>query len=164
MLEYIHTLYDCTYWATGRVLAAAARLSPDQFVAPTGGSYGSLRGTLAHTLSAEWIWRMRFAEGESPSAKLAESDFSTLEDLRQRWQTEERAMRGFLAGLDNDDLQRVVHYHSTKGRPHQNILWQLLVHLANHGTQHRSEAAVVLTEFGASPGDLDFIVYLRIQQ
>jgi len=164
MLEYIHTFYEYTYWATARVLNAAARLSPGQFTAPTGGSYGSLRGTLVHTLSAEWIWRMRFAEGKSPTATLAERDFPALEDLRQRWQAEEQAMRGFLAGLNDEDLPRVVQYQSTTGRPHQNILWQLLVHLANHGTQHRSEAAVMLTEFGASPGDLDFIVYLRVQQ
>jgi uncharacterized damage-inducible protein DinB len=36
-----------------------------------------------------------------------------------------------------------------------------LVHVVNHGTQFRSEAAVALTEYGHSPGDLDLIFYLR---
>ena len=37
--------------------------------------------------------------------------------------------------------------------------WQMLAHVANHGTQHRSEAAVLLTEAGRSPGDLDMIFF-----
>ena len=38
-------------------------------------------------------------------------------------------------------------------------LWQALAHVVNHGTQHRSEAAVLLTAAGHSPGDLDMVDY-----
>jgi uncharacterized damage-inducible protein DinB len=33
------------------------------------------------------------------------------------------------------------------------------IHLLNHDTQHRSEAAVLLTAAGRSPGDLDLVDY-----
>jgi uncharacterized damage-inducible protein DinB len=39
----------------------------------------------------------------------------------------------------------------------------MLLHLANHGTQHRSEAAVLMTAAGHSPGDLDLWDYAESQ-
>ncbi len=70
-------------------------------------------------------------------------------------------MRAYLAGLRSGDLAQIVRYQTTSGEGRENLLCQLLAHLANHGTQHRSVAALRLTQLGRSPGDLDFIAYLR---
>ena len=42
-------------------------------------------------------------------------------------------------------------------------MWQALLHVFNHGTQHRSEAAALLTDAGRSPGDLDLIDFAEEQ-
>ena len=160
----ILTLYEYNYWANARVLRAAANVSAAQFTAPARLSHGGLRGTLVHTLSAEVVWRLRFQEGVSPSALLDQDEFPTLESLRLRWDAEEHAMRAFLGSLHDDDLNRTVRYTSTKGIPYENVLWNILVHVVNHGTQSRAEAAVLLTEYGQSPGDLDLILFLREQR
>ena len=39
----------------------------------------------------------------------------------------------------------------------------MLVHVVNHGTQHRSEAAAILTAEGHSPGELDLFNYAEEQ-
>jgi uncharacterized damage-inducible protein DinB len=157
----ILTLYDYNYWANARVVSVAAQLTPDQFTAPAGLSHGSVRGALVHTLGAEMVWRLRCAEGVSLSALPAETDFPTADVLRERWHDEEQKMRVYLSSLTDEALNRTVSYKTTKGVPSENVLWNLLVHVVNHGTQFRSEAAVALTSYGHSPGDLDLLVYFR---
>ena len=160
----ILTLYDYNYWANKRILEATAQVSLEQWVAPAKVSHGSLRGALVHILGAEVVWRLRCAEGVSPSALPAESEFTSLGLLIQRWREEEKAMRAYLGSIQDEALHRPVRYTTTQGVPYENILWNLLVHLVNHGTQFRAEAAVVLTEYGQSPGDLDLLLFFREQK
>ncbi len=160
-LEDIRILFDYNYWANGRVLEAATKIQQDQYEAPIRISHGSLRGTLVHILSAEWVWRMRCQKGESPEAMLREADFPTVTALKARWDKERLAMQRYLRSLSQEDLFRPVAYTTTVGVPLENVLWHILVHVVNHGTQFRGEAGVLLSRRGHSPGDLDLIVYLR---
>lgn len=161
----LQLLFDYSDWADERILGAAGRLTAAQYVATFPGvSHGSLRATLVHMLSAATIWRLRCLEGVSPGGMLREADVSTFADLRARWAEEAQAMRDGLARLDDAALAATVEYRTTNGTPMQGVLWQLLVHLLNHGTQHRAEAAVALTALGQSPGDVDLILFLRRDQ
>jgi uncharacterized damage-inducible protein DinB len=38
-------------------------------------------------------------------------------------------------------------------------MWRILQHVILHGMQHASEIAKRLTEFGHSPGNIDFIYF-----
>ncbi len=155
------TLFEYNYWANHLIFQAAAGLSPEQFTTPVRLSFGGLRGTLVHTYGTEMIWRKRCQEGISLPVLPAEADFPDLASLRQAWEKEEQAMRSYLATLSDGDLQRAVRYTNTRRVPYETVLWQILAHVVNHGTQFRSEAGVALTEFGHSPGDVDFIFFVR---
>lgn len=147
-------------WAWDRVLAQAARLTHEQYTAPAPTPQGSLRGTLVHALSAETLWPLR-ARGESLTSLLKEEEMPTFEELSVAWEQARRNAADLLGGLSDDELAAIISYKTTKGVPMQNALWHILMHMINHGTQHRSEAAMVLTGYGYSPGDLDLIVFLR---
>src|SRR5713226_8686578 len=96
LIEHFVTLYNYTYWANAKILNTSQQLSDEQFVAPAQVSHGSLRGTLVHTMSAEWMWCSRW-QGVYPKEMLHEEDFPTLEAIRKRWIAEERQMRAFLS-------------------------------------------------------------------
>jgi uncharacterized damage-inducible protein DinB len=154
-------LFDYNAWANARVLNASRNLTPEQLHAPAQCSYHSLMGTLAHVFSAERTWRQRLQEGISPNPLAAGADFATLEDLAKPWRAEEAAMRAFVASLDPAGLERWVEYITISGRPQGSTVWRTLTHVVLHGALTRAEAGVVLESLGHSPGDLDFILYLR---
>ncbi len=158
----IKTFYDYNYGANGRLLEVTVQASEQDFLAPAPLSHGSLRGALVHVLGAEWLWRVRFQEGISPPRMPPVEEFPDLASIRSRWQAEEQKMRSFLGTLDDAELERVITYTNTQGNKYQTPLWQILLHVVNHGTQFRSEAAVWLSQKGHSPGNLDFIAFLRL--
>jgi uncharacterized damage-inducible protein DinB len=154
-------LWAYNAWANARVLDAAARVTPERFLAPAPASHGSLRGALVHTLSAEWLWRQRCEFGVSPATHLDERDFPTTAALAERWNAERTAWEGFLAPLADAGAARIVAYTTTDGESRADPLWQIVAHVVNHGTQFRSEAAMLLTAAGHSPGSLDLIRFPR---
>ncbi len=157
--EDILTLYKYNQWANTKILNTAANVTEAQFLAEAAFPHGGLRGTLVHTLFAEWIWRNRW-QGESPTFRLKPNEFPTFESLRERWRQEEKLLMEFVEGLSDERLNAMLHYKNTKGIPFEQVLWKMMAHVVNHGTQHRSEAAALLTDFGCSPGDVDMIYFL----
>lgn len=152
-------LYKYNQWANAKILNAAANVTQEQYLAPASFPHGGLRGTLVHALFAEWIWRNRW-EGTSPTYRLKPEDFPTFGSLYTRWLEEEKQLMEFAECVTDERLNNTFNYANTSGKPFTKILWQAMAHLVNHGTQHRTEAAAILTNFGHSPGDIDLIYFL----
>jgi len=158
----IHLLYEYNYWANGKILAASAGVTHEQFTAPASFPYGGLRGTLVHIVDGERLWRILFETSiVTEDQDLIEADFPTFESLEKKFHEEEKLLRGYLNRLSDEDMNSHLKYTTTAGAHRDRILWHCHIHLVNHGTQHRSEAAALLTDYGHSPGDLDFTVFLN---
>jgi uncharacterized damage-inducible protein DinB len=155
----ITLLYKYNQWSTAKILDAASNVTQEQFLAPASFPHGGLRSTLVHALFAEWIWRIRW-EGTSPAARLKPEDFPTFESLRIRWAEEEKLLMHFVDNVTDEKLNSTFTYTNTKGVAFTKGLWQVMAHVVNHGTQHKTEAAALLTDFGQSPGDIDLVYFL----
>jgi uncharacterized damage-inducible protein DinB len=79
------------------------------------------------------------------------------------WAQEDAKQARFYETLTQEQLSCDVVYRTQYGEPNSQPLDQLIGHCVNHGTQFRAEAGVRLSQLGLSPGDLDYIVYLREQ-
>ena len=158
-IQNIHLMYEYNYWASGRILSAAKNITPEQLLAPAEFPYGSLRATLVHIIDAEYGWRGLF-ENNKFNEDLTPGDFSDIQSITERAHMEEQAMRAYLSGLTDEDMESRKKYIADNGEPRDRILWHCLYHVVNHGSQHRSEAAAILISYDASLGDLDFTVFL----
>ena len=154
----LQTLYDYCYWANGKLLDVVVKLTPEQFTEPVAGSYGSVRNTLVHILSAEWGWLDRCG-GARRGAALVASDYSTANSLIERWQAVESDVREFLSKLKDEDLDGMVGFSFGSGPKHAMRLGDLMVHAAVHGIHHRGQVAILLRLLGRVPGNFDVLCY-----
>lgn len=159
-LQGVRDLMAYNDWANQRILAMAEKVTPAQFTAPSNTSFGSLQATLVHLLDSEWTWRW-LVQGQGLPTTLEPDAFPNVAALRARWQEETDAWRAYVDGLSDDDVTGVIRYVTDTGITRERVLWHALFHVVNHGMQHRSEAAVLLTEYGHSPGDIDFTIFLN---
>ena len=143
----IEFLFDYDRWATGQVLDASLGLKPKAWAADSVIGERGIGGILVHALGVHERWRAGF-EGSRRPAMREDQELPSPDELGEAWEAEWLAVRAFIAGLDEAALD-AAHGEAP--------LWQALVQLINHGTQHRSEAAVILTAAGLSPGDLDIV-------
>ena len=145
----VRFLFAYDRWATQRVLAALDGLDDELWARPNVVGERGLGGILVHHLGASQRWRNGFQQtGQEPEPEL--EPLPTIDELRRRWDEEWAEVDAWLPTITEGFLNYV----------HEGVpVWQLVVHVVNHGTQHRSEAAALLTAECRSPGDLDMSDY-----
>jgi len=167
-IDEIMLLCDYNDWADARLLAACAKVSPEQYAAPTSYGHGGLRATMVHILDNIWQQRITLQgyyqepladEAAYDATELHEDAFPTFDALRERWMIEQREMRAYLDTLTEETLNGTIRY-VIPGVVRERVVWHILLDAIFHAMQHRSEAAALLTNYRQSPGDYDFTMFL----
>lgn len=131
-------------------------LSHEQFTQSTTYSHGSVRDQIVHIISADDTWFSQL-RGTADSTSFPLVDFDDRELIRAHWDTVEQMMRDYLQNLRDDML-------FTKPFPdheedHVLTMWQVLLHVVNHGTDHRAQLLRQLNDLGIKTQYQDYIFY-----
>ena len=140
----------------GRLLDACRELSPEQLDATVAGTYGTIAATLVHIANAQIGYAARFLDTDRPDP-LSEDPFPGYEALEERF------------ALGNQRLEEAAARHTTdhevqvRGDDPEGT-WTmpaalLLLQAVNHGTEHRSQVATILTQLESAPPSMDGWTY-----
>jgi uncharacterized damage-inducible protein DinB len=132
------------------------QLTGDQFTQPSSYSHGSVRDQIVHLMSVDDAWFSGLRGVELPEPL----DPATVDDrqlTRAHWDEVERRMRDYLATLRDDMLPEKPF---PDGEDEELLLWQVLLHVVNHGTDHRAQILRQLNDLGIETTSQDYIFYV----
>ena len=132
-------------------------LSHEQFTQNVDYSHGSVRNQIIHLINADDVW---FSElrGVEPLEPLPPAEFDDRKIIRAHWDNVEQRMREYLAKLRDDML-----FDKPIKEPDEDkdlIVWQVLLHVVNHGTDHRAQLLRLLNDMGVKTKSQDYIFYV----
>jgi uncharacterized damage-inducible protein DinB len=132
-------------------------LSVEQFTHPVSYSHGSVRDQIVHLMNVDEVW---FCElrGAEPSEPLPSADTDDRDVIRAHWDRVEQGMRDYLADVQDDMLFGKPIEEPEEDR--ELLVWQVLLHVANHGTDHRAQLLRLLNDLGVKTESQDYIFYV----
>lgn len=150
---------DYSAWASQRLLDAAAKLSPEELTRDFKTADKSVLDTLVHVYAADRVWLAR-AVGEH-RATFVDPEDRDLTLLQSEWPALQQRWKLWLRDFGDADVARPISYKDTRGNPYTTPVWQIVLHLVNHGTHHRGQVSGFLRTMGHTPPPLDLIAYYR---
>lgn len=150
---------DYTAWASNRLLEEAARLSPQELSRDFETSDKNVLDTLVHVFAADRIWLSRI-QG-SPRATFIDPEDRQLAVLQREWPVLHERWKQWAAPLTDEAAEAQLIYHDIKSNRWEQPLWQILLHVVNHGTHHRGQVSGFLRAMGHAPAALDLIAFYR---
>lgn len=161
MKEMLQSYAAYNYWANQRLAEVIRALPPGEAQREVPSSFSSLHATLLHMWNAEsgWWQRIRLQE----RVVMPGEGFSgTTEELLQQYLQQSRLWEEWISQASEAALAHVVAYQNTKREQFKQPVWQVALHVFNHGTYHRGQLVNMLRQLGADkiPGT-DFILWAR---
>jgi uncharacterized damage-inducible protein DinB len=134
-----------------------AQLSAEQFTQQFAYSHGSVRDQIVHLMDVDDVWFSEL-QGVEPLEPAASAQDDDRQSLRARWDAIEQRMRTYLSALQDEalDTRPIQEPEEDKGLR----VWQVLLHVVNHATDHRAQLLRSLNDLGLETRSQDYIFYV----
>jgi uncharacterized damage-inducible protein DinB len=147
-------------WATGLVLDEIVPLPSEELLKKLGGSFPSIYDTAVHLYQSDRVWLDRLEQ--RPTGQLSDYEApGCMYDLQGAWKEVHDRMVAFAGALGEADASNELDYKNLAGQPFRTPVWQILLHVVNHGTHHRGQITNMVRQLGHMATNLDLIRYFR---
>jgi len=151
-LELIKTYIEYHIDVSRRVWDLIDQITDEQFLADDAYSRGSIRNLMIHLVSTDRRWLAGLKNLEDVG-HLKFEDYSTRAEVRQVFEQVGRDLSEYANSLSAEELGQ-----NPNDVP--NPRWAVILHIINHGTDHRSTVLQRLHELVVPTFDQDFIMWL----
>jgi uncharacterized damage-inducible protein DinB len=147
-------------WADDTMLTALSLAPSEQVLQDRGSSFKSLFDTLNHVYLAELVWIKRLQGNRD--ARLADLESPVdLAALAQTWPDLHRTWIDWSRSHSSEDFEAPLILRNMQGTESQMPLWQIVLHVVNHGSYHRGQVATMLRQSGIKPPGTDLVTFYR---
>ena len=148
-------------WANQLLLSLIESLPEEQQKAEIKSSFPSLYRTVLHLLDAESIWWQRIKLQEKIT-RPSDDYTGNFADLSKQLQQQNRQWQAWVLQINEHGLQHEFFYSNSKKERFKQPVFQMLLHLFNHGTYHRGQLVTMLRQLGVEKiPPTDFMVWSR---
>lgn len=153
----LHLSYSA--WASQQLLDAAAAIPHEDLNRDFKTSDGTVANTLAHIFAADRVWLARVQS--IPQAVFITPEDRDFKTLQKAWPAMCERWKTWAAPMTDERALANISYRDMSGNPWVQPLWQIILHVVNHGTHHRGAVSGFLRAMGHKPPALDLIAYYR---
>lgn len=150
--DQFRAYYDYHFRANRKLWdEAIMTLTDAQYLQKLPYSVGSIRNQMVHLMNIEDRWFSGLRGVEVPGL-INPVYIHTRDKLREKWDVVEATIREYLANLTDAEINR--EYDAPF------LVWQVLLHVVNHATDHRAQTLAMLHQMGAPTFGQDYAYFI----
>jgi uncharacterized damage-inducible protein DinB len=161
MKELLQQYAAYNIWATHKITDIILSLPEEKQMAEVPSSFNSLYKTILHMWDAEGIWWQRMKLQERIMVP-GENFKGAMQELVNELLQQSRLWSEWISNASELSIEHVFQYQNFAKEQFKQPIWQMLLHVFNHGTYHRGQLINMLRQLGVEKlPATDFIVWSR---